>query len=245
MRLLDRIVFLSGRIDRDRFYDRHVARALGIRRTAVIPNGADLETHDSDLPDFRKQYQLEGRLLLLCVGKFTDLKNELGVLRSVLRADIDKATLILIGPEMNSYARRIEATWAERRLATDVDLLCLCGLTQAEILGAHRAADIYLSASRTECFPLVILDAMAARTPFVSTPVGCVADLPGGLLAVTEQEMAESITRLATTPAMRAQLGDEGRAACEQRYNWGAVSCQYAKLIRDLERNDGASSDEL
>jgi glycosyltransferase involved in cell wall biosynthesis len=240
MKLLDCIVFLSGRIDRDRFYDRRVARALGIRRTAVIPNGVDLAAHDAALPDFRKQHQLDGRLLLLCVGKFSDLKNELGVVRAVLRADIDKATLILIGPEMNDYAGRLAAVWAGRRRARDVELRCLCNLTEAEILGAHRAADIYLSASRTECFPLVILDAMAAHTPFVSTPVGCVPDLPGGLLAATEREMAQGITRLAGTPALRAQLGNQGRAACEQLYNWPAVSRQYAKLICDLEREDGA-----
>jgi glycosyltransferase involved in cell wall biosynthesis len=245
MKLLDRVVFLSDRIDKDRFYDQHVARAIGFRRTAVIPNGVDLEAHDSDLPDFRKQYKLDGRLLILCVGKFSDLKNELGVVRSVLRAEIDAATLILIGPEMNDYARRIAATWAERRPATNADLLCLYGLTQTEILGAHRAADIYLSASRTECFPLVILDAMAARTPFVSTPVGCVPDLPGGLLAATEQEMAQGISRLASTPSMRAQLGEQGRAACERSYNWPAVSRQYAKLIGDLELNDGASAAEF
>jgi glycosyltransferase involved in cell wall biosynthesis len=234
MAQLDAIVFLSDRADNDRFYDRRLAASLKIRRAPTIPNGADLEAHDGDLPEFRGKHGLDGRLLLLCVGRFTEMKNELGVLRSVLRAQIDKATLVLIGPKTNGYARALEAAWAAQRPVTDVDLLCLCGLTQAEILGAHRAADIYLSASRTECLPLVILDAMAARTPFVATPVGCISDLPGGLMAATEKEMADSITRLARKPTMRAELGHEGRAACENRYSWRAVNCQYERLIRDL-----------
>jgi glycosyltransferase involved in cell wall biosynthesis len=72
-----------------------------------------------------------------------------------------------------------------------------------------------------------------------------VPDLPGGLLAATEQEMAQGISRLASTPSMRAQLGEQGRAACERSYNWPAVSRQYAKLIGDLELNDGASAAEF
>jgi len=232
---LDAIVFLSERVDRDRFYDRRLASTIHVSRTAVIPNGVSLEAHDNSLPGFRRRYGLGDKLVLLCVGTFTEMKDEMKVAKAVLRSGIEGASLVLVGPEINQYAREINAMWAmQQRRAATVSLLCLADLTPDEILSTYREADIYLCGSRTECFPLVLLDAMASRTPFVSTPVGCVPDLRGGMTAATEESMGDCIARLGCTPFLRKQLGAEGRADCERRYNWPSVMAQYDRLLRDL-----------
>jgi len=84
---------------------------------------------------------------------------------------------------------------------------------------------------------LVVLDAMAAGTPFISTDVGSVSELPGGLIAKNEPEMAALISRLAREMSLRTRLGNEGFNAASTRYNWNAVIDQYESLFVRLQRD--------
>lgn len=232
---LDGIIFLSGRRDSDRFYDGLLAAKLRVQNATVIPNGVDLASHDDAPGDFRRRHCIGDRLLLLCVGEFSKLKNEAAVARAVLASGIQDAVLVLIGPSLNDYARSILALWASHpRRRPDLRLQLLTGASEHEVLAAYRDADIYLGASVTECFPLVVLDAMASRTPFLFTDVGCVGDLPGGLTVRSVTEMPEAIDWLAGNRSLRERLGAEGRAACEMRFSWPCVISEYERLMERL-----------
>jgi glycosyltransferase involved in cell wall biosynthesis len=91
-----------------------------------------------------------------------------------------------------------------------------------------------LFGSAVECFPLVIVEAMASRTPFISTDVGCVRDLPGGVVASSVEEMAHAIQGLADKGPEWQRLAEAGRQAWEQRYRWGKIVDQYEQLYSDL-----------
>lgn len=233
MRRFDAVIFLSNRADNDRFYDGRLARLGYARRTIVIPNGADLDALHGSLPSFRERYGLGDTLLILCVGKYSRQKNERMVAKAVIASGIANATLVVVGPVMNQYCENLERMWVSNDRRGN-NLCCLRGLSREDILSAYKDADIYVNGSRTECFPLVVLDAMASATPFVSTPVGCVPDLPGGLIATSVRQMAQCLARLAASRALRQTLGAEGRAACERDYNWPDILSQYDQLIREV-----------
>ncbi|HSF60116.1 MAG TPA: glycosyltransferase family 4 protein, partial [Gaiellaceae bacterium] len=81
--------------------------------------------------------------------------------------------------------------------------------------------------------PNVALEAMAAGKPLVATRVGglpeLVRDGETGLL-VDEQdadELADAIVELAGDPAVRARMGDSGRALIRDSLSWESVAERY------------------
>jgi len=235
LREFDRIVLLSDRVDRDRFLDGYLIRRLGLRNSLVIPNGADPDAHRNVRGGFRTKWGISQRLFFLCVGKFDELKNEQAVARAVLKSGLSDTALVLIGPEMNAYVEQLRRAWEETvPRDRNLRLLCLAGLDRAAIANAYTDSDLFLSASRSECFPLVILDAMASATPFVSTDVGCVRDLDGGVTVSRPADMPPTIRRLAENAPLREELGRRGQKACRERFSWAAVGRRYAELLDEL-----------
>ena len=76
LRAFDHVVFLSRRKDNDRFYDRKLALETGYRNRSVIPNGADLQDPGAGGADFKARHGIRSRLMVLCVGNYSRLKNE-------------------------------------------------------------------------------------------------------------------------------------------------------------------------
>lgn len=229
----DRVVYFSNEADTRDCVDRRIATRLGLQNGIVIPNGVDLQSHEQAPTGFRQLHGIDSELMLLCVGKYSVYKNEIAVADAVLRSGVSEATLVLIGPEINDYARRIMQHWQEFE-PPKPRLLCLAGLSNSEILSAYREADMFVQASRTECFPLVILDAMASSTPFVSTNVGCVRQLPGGVVVPRMNELPHAIRILAGDQVRRRELAKAGRQACECQYTWPRVWAEYESLIDEL-----------
>lgn len=102
-------------------------------------------------------------------------------------------------------------------------------------------ADIFVLPSRSEGFPLAILEAMLARLPVVATPVGSVPEavIPAetGLLAPKDdpEALAHSLRILARDPALRRRLGERGRAHARQ-FSAEAMARRYLELWEDLVR---------
>lgn len=246
LRGLDHLVVLadaqgirSG--DRARFHDHFVARELGHPPVSVIPNGADLAAHDSADPTFAERHGIAGKRIVLSVGKYHWLKNDRGVVRAFCEARPENAALVMVGPIENAYLSKLRR---EARPPPSSRILFLAGIDRGEILSAYRAATLFVTASRTECFPLVILDAMASRTAWASTDVGSVSALPGGVAVGSQRELATAVARLLGDEALRARLAAEGRRACELRFTWSRVVAEYDGLVRRLGGR-AADSDHL
>lgn len=240
LKAFDHLVLLSGRCDRDRFYDHWMARRSGYQDISVIPNGVDLSAHQTASPDFRERFGIDTPRMVLLVGAYYDLKNHRMALEAFFSARPECTTLVFIGQERNAYSAGLETRWhAAQKAFPSCRVICLDRLTREDILSAYRSADLYLCASRTEYFPLTILDAMASATPFISTDVGCVGDLPGGVVVRTQDEMAPAIQDLLKDAPRRKALGAAGRAACESTYNWPSVIDAYVALFERLLKNSG------
>jgi len=82
----------------------------------------------------------------------------------------------------------------------------------------------------------VILEAMAAEKPFVTTDVGIVRELPGGIVADGEAEIAAALGRLHEDESLRYRLGKEGRAAILRDRSNQIIEETREELVRELER---------
>jgi len=86
------------------------------------------------------------------------------------------------------------------------------------------ACDVFVMASRWEGLGLVFLEAMAARRPCLSTRVSAipevVVDGETGLLVPPDdpEALAQGMARLASDPALCAQLGAAGERRVRERF---------------------------
>jgi glycosyltransferase involved in cell wall biosynthesis len=127
----------------------------------------------------------------------------------------------------------------------------LGSLSQGAVLKKLRSADIFALASvvdsqgASDVFPTVIIEAMAAARPVVST---CLAGIPEsvvhgktGLLAPPEDTMAlaEALSRLIKDAKLRLDYGRAGRARVEQHFR---IEQTVAPLIELLQKSPGSSS---
>jgi glycosyltransferase involved in cell wall biosynthesis len=79
----------------------------------------------------------------------------------------------------------------------------------------------------------VILEAMAAGTPWLSTNVGNVAELGGGWVADAKQ-MALKADTLLDSRTLRSHLGRQGKQQWKAKYTWQHIVDQYERLYLEI-----------
>ena len=142
----------------------------------------------------------------------------------------------------------LEARIRKLNLSDRVHLLG--SLSQEAVLQKLKAADIFALASVTDTqgasdvFPTVIIEAMAAARPVVSTRLAgipeSVVDGETGLLVSPEDTMAlaEALGRLIQDAKLRLHYGRAGRARIEQHFR---IEHTVGPLIELLQKTPGAS----
>ena len=151
------------------------------------------------------------------------------------KARMKNSTLVLIGSEFNDYAREVMSL--DERLAGQYPegrVVFIEKLERSLTLAAYSACDIFLLASKAETQPIVLLEAMAAGIPFVSTDTGCVSELPGGIVACNEAALSAALAERHDNEAKRRELGDLGRKAVLESFTREKVVDAYAALIEEL-----------
>jgi colanic acid/amylovoran biosynthesis glycosyltransferase len=178
---------------------------------------------------------------LLFVGRLDRIKGLGPLLEAV--ADLHRQdrplTLMLVGDGPDRQ-------WAEQRAAdlgigTAVEFLGY--RSPGEIADLLAAADIFVLPSFAEGVPVVLMEAMAAHLPVVTTSVGGITELVehgrSGLVVPPGDvdRLVDAIAELADDPARRVELGRHGRSVVEREYNSTIEAARLATLL--LESADG------
>jgi glycosyltransferase involved in cell wall biosynthesis/Flp pilus assembly protein TadD/LPS sulfotransferase NodH len=104
---------------------------------------------------------------------------------------------------------------------------------------AQADIGLHLTEMHEEICSLAILEMLAAGLPVVAEPKGCLPQLvvseKNGFLAEREDEIAERLTRLIESPALRRQMGAASRAAA-RAYGLGRFRSSVRALVSATER---------
>lgn len=244
----DRLVF-HGR----RHCDYGFARQHGLDHLTVIPNGASRAEFEKAPEDFRARHAIpEDVPLLLTVGSHTGRKGHAATLEAFRRARIGRAALVVVGNVvgedgcLDDCRRRARRT---RWRSLGRKRVLLLDPPREEVLAAFRAADLFVFPSQLECSPVVLFEALASRTPFLTTAAGNAEEIVewtgGGVLTAARPrragtlqpdvaDLAGWIERLVEDAALRQQLADRGHAAWLREFTWETITERYEALYTGL-----------
>lgn len=227
----DGLVFHSSR-----YQDFEYAARLGLANGFVIPNGTD-ENEFSTAPavDFRRKHDIQTQFMGLCVANFYPDKGHTELIESVRAMNRPNFTLVLIGRDGDD-----DLLARLGRQAEGLPVRLLKNLPREDTLAAFHAADLFLFASRIEASPLVILEAKASRTPFISTNCGNVHEWSGGVICEPDA-IAATANRLLDSPAERRALAEAGHREWHERFTWDSIVDQYEDLFLRLRDAKGRS----
>jgi glycosyltransferase involved in cell wall biosynthesis len=109
-------------------------------------------------------------------------------------------------------------------------------LPDAELKNWMRTARVLVlpARSRLEAFGIVLLEAMASRTPVIASSNPGVAEVArhGGLVFADTVELALHLSCLVEDDALATRLGWKGRAAVERDYDWKRVLDKLEALYK-------------
>ncbi len=212
------------------YQDWAFAETSGVERMFVVANGAD---PPADGARFRAR--TTDRPIAVTVGSHVFSKGHRDFARATRSLSRRRSLAgVIVAPERHGTdaLRGCQLACHSRARLRGEGLRVVDGTEPGTVAEAVAAADLFLFTSRVECAPLVILEAMAAGTPWVSYDVGNVSELPGGLVARDFHallKLAEEIL-----DGAHPELGSEGRAAWESSHRWEDIVARYESVFEEV-----------
>jgi glycosyltransferase involved in cell wall biosynthesis len=172
---------------------------------------------------FRTKYGLEGRKLVLFVGRKELSKRYDLAIEAMELINDERVHLVMIGRDIDGHP-------ISRR-----DVTYLGELPPADLADAYDACDVFVLPSEAESFGMVFLEAWARRKPVIGNrlcqPVAClIADGKDGFLCLDAEEIAAAIRCLLSDPALAQRFGEAGYRKVTARYTWDLLAAR----VRDL-----------
>jgi L-malate glycosyltransferase len=248
LRKYDHLIFHS-----DSGRDIEFARKDGIEHFCVIPNGASLEEFEKPDLSFRSLYNIpSGQPLLLTVGSHTGAKGHAVTMEAFRRARIGPATLVIIGntlggpgclPRCRLQAKFVGmTTFGKKRVL-------LLDPPRKQVVSAYHSADLFVFGSNIECSPIVLFEAAASRTPFLSSGCGNAAEIAewtgSGTILPTDRAkdgsvhtsagaMAKGIEDLLPDKCRLESMAESGFQAWKTRFTWESIAAQYEQIYKQV-----------
>lgn len=173
------------------------------------------------------------------IRKFVGLTRQYGIV-DALRQSLKK----LLGN--SSSVRRVAEAINKKNASKRV---LIVDLKRSELTEAYFAADLFVFASNIEYSPLVLFEAAAAGTPFLSVDVGNAIEIAEwthagvmcpsrvderGYTHVDPAVLSSQMVALMVQPELLHQLGKAGRHAWAARFTWEKIVAQYEQLFNTL-----------
>lgn len=229
------------------YRDINFTKKLGLENYVVIPNGACEQEFlgQSELLDFeyRELGLSSDKKIILHVGSFTGLKGQDEAIEIFKKANLVNVDMILVGNiiSIRSYLKcKLKAL--VYNLFNKNKIVLSTRITRDQTLKLYKIASVFLFPSRIECSPIVLFEACASRTPFLSSDVGNSVEISkltgGGKILKTFQdkrgfsivdvdEGARVLRELINNDSERGEIARRGYEAWLGSFTWEIIAQQY------------------
>jgi len=248
MKKYDSNVFLSNN-----YRDINFARDCGVSKIVVIPNGASEEELDSKSKiNINKLFMIPNdHKIILLVGSHTGLKGHKEAIQIFQKSKLEKATLLIIG---NYKTKCFYECSMRSKLNNILDhnskKIVIADAERDVIVAAYQQADLFLFPSNVECSPIVLFEASATKTPFLTTEVGNSKEicewlhsgitLPTKIDSTTGQshaiisESSEILTKILKDEDKLKTMANLGYINWKKNFTWEKIAKSYEKLYLEL-----------
>jgi glycosyltransferase involved in cell wall biosynthesis len=207
----------------------------------VISNGADLGRWSKRLAAVRAPWGIGDAPWVVAVANHSPYKNHRLFFRAVASAQriVPRTRGTIIGRHHAARKLRlgmagiIGGCWyecaARAKISRGINLLA--NASRDEVIAAVQQADVFLMTSAWEGSSVALIEAMAAGTAWISTPVGSAIEESGGIVVSDEREMVRALQTLLVDRNLRIKLGNAGRLHAQQHHDWDVIATSYERLF--------------
>lgn len=241
-----------------RLFDGHVAltksvleeyRSIGVaeEKVRIIPNGVDTKRFASvpKHPYFQEKFGLPSETkVLLTVGRHHPKKgyDRIPVMAKKLKEKGLKFIWVIVGRNHQGFdqrfpeARELGIYTLENKPEPGEDAF---SLPSASLVEMYRSADIFAFPTLLETFGMVLVEAMAAGLPIVTTDAAGVRDVieheQNGIKTPVEDIdlFTDYLARLLTDEIYYEQYRRKSLAAAK-RYDWDQITREYMDFYQQL-----------
>lgn len=207
------------------------------RKLRTIPGGVYLDEYKADEAKHRaidEKYDLKGKKVVLFTGRLTPQK---GVEYLIKAARTIRGEVLILGDGPDR--ERLEKLIKELKLTNCRILGYMKPGEQLGFKAFYSRADVYVAPSTwKEPLGLVILEAMAAKTPVISTRAGGIMSLikdgyNGYLVHVRNAtEIAIRVNQLLENEELCKKMGERSYELVVKRFTWDRIAEQFETIYK-------------
>jgi glycosyltransferase involved in cell wall biosynthesis len=203
----------------------------------VIPNGIRLQKFDDALSNINCE---RAENTVLFVGRLTSVKgvNYLIEAAKIVIEEYPQANLLIVGQgEDKQKLAKLSKGYEE-------NIKFLGHVSWRNLIRLYRTSTILAlpSFTRLEAFGIVLLEAMACKTPIIASDIPGVRDVIDGAGLLVEprnpKKLADELLRVFANADEARLMGKRGRKMVEQNYDWTVVTKRIFDLYKDVVEYD-------
>jgi len=211
--------------------EAYLTARYGADRVRYVPN---FLSHECGAESSYAKGSGRPRPRVLFVGWLIEAKGIPELLAAAAR--LPQADFEIVGPYSNEYRSTLNGL-----LGAAGEHVHLIGFEEhTRVLERYAVSDAFVLPSRDEGFPLVILEAMAAGLPIVSTRVGAVEDMvrdgiDGFLVEAGDIDaLADRLKRLVDDKALRQRMGSSAARHVRECFSFDIVAEKIRAIYREF-----------
>jgi glycosyltransferase involved in cell wall biosynthesis len=212
---------------------------LSYEKIDVVYNGVDAEPFDK----IESAKEKNGKFRILFAGLLEESKGYFDLIKAVpiLKRDYPDIEVFLAGRwQANGFKEKVESYVQENNLETQVKFLGV--VTAEEKIKLFKSSDVFVLPTyyHLEGQPVVILEAMAASLPVITTDWGSIKEMishevNGFIISPrSPRQIAEKIALLIEDKNSRERMGEKNHRIAKERFNLD----QYVDgVVRVIEKS--------
>ena len=206
----------------------------------VIENAADDIFFERQIDDSKSESRY-----IINVANYNERKNQKECLTLFYESDVpDDWKMVLVGSEKNGYYNDLVTLNNQMRQLYGLkdgqkEVSLLCAIERSKVCELVKNASLYLMTSTWEAFPISLTESMAAGVPFISSDVGIVKWLPGGITASSHTDLLSQLNRFGTDENLRQQYGLAGHAFAVEHLSKHAKVDQLESYLLEIKNKKG------